>query len=333
MKRRAVAAGLGVMLGLGVTGCDEARQASVPAVAPVAPPTQALEPVQVPKPAAAVIITPVPAPVPVVSAPPAPVAVVPPTPALDLADILKDVPADQRIATLTAVARKALAQGRTTEAVAAAKLATTEPKATARELLLLARTLYEDGQVPEASRQLKAAEPGLDAVGDQALFDEFLALEAQLLASFGNVPELARGLEAQASRGDARVLSVTADRIKGGYRLRLTLAGKPQRLIALWSDREELGIIALEGTDHPLLGSHSVDLTWPGEPPRGTVMVFAVNPDISRAPALATRLPTLPVDAPTSESDRRAWRQFIEAVRAHPPAGAAVVRLAPDSRP
>lgn len=262
--------------------------------------------------------------------PPAPAPLVTAKP-IDLIRLLTGVAQERRIPVLITAAREALAAGRLPDAIAAAHLATTEPGATAREHLLLARCLFENGQQSDAKRELVAAESGLDAVGDQTVFEEFSLLEAQLLAAFGNVGELARGLEAHAARSSGgHGLAAAATRIRHGYRIRLTLAGeKPCQLIALWSDREDLSVISLPGAEKPVLGSATADLLWDDEPPAGTLLVFAVDPGISTAATHAQKLPLLPVDLPSDEAQRRPWRRFLEALRANPPSGSAVVRLPP----
>ena len=266
----------------------------------------------------------------------APKAAAPPpaTPApapLDLTALLAGVPVAERIPVLTRAARSALADQRPTDAVLAANQATTEPGATAREQVLLARCLFEAGRQADAHRALQAAENGLDAVNDPTLFEDFLRLESQLLAAFGNVRELARGLEAQAARLTTNNrLTASAVRIRHGYRVRLVAPpATPVQLIALWSDREELAVVALPGAEKPLLGTGTADLLWDGEPPTGTLVVFAVDPAVSTAPSLARTLQTLPVDVASDEEARRPWRRFIAALRENPPAGAAVVLLPP----
>ncbi len=232
---------------------------------------------------------------------------------------------------LTRAARSALADQNPADAVLAARQATTEPGATAREHVLLARCLFEAGRHAEANQALKAAEDGLDAVNDPTLFEDFLRLDSQLLAAFGNVRELARGLEAQAARLTTRnQLSASAKRIRHGYRVRLVASSsQPCQLIALWSDRDELAIISLSGAEKPFLGTGSADLLWEDEPPTGTLVVFAVDPATSTAPRLAQVLQALPVESASDEAARRPWRQLIESLRAHPPVGAAVALLPP----
>ena len=264
----------------------------------------------------------------------APVATAPvPTP-LDLTALLAGVPAAERIPVLTRAARGALADQRPADAVLAARQATTEPGATAREQMLLARCLFEAGHQAEANRELTAAESGLDAVNDPVLFEDFLRLESQLLAAFGNVHELARGLEAQAARLTTNNrLTASAVRIRNGYRVRLVASPTtPCQLIALWSDREELAVVALPGAEKPLLGTGTADLLWDGEPPTGTLVVFAVDPVTSTAPGLARKLLVLPVDTASDETARRPWRHFIGSLRDNPPMGAVVVLLPPAAR-
>ena len=250
---------------------------------------------------------------------------------MDLSALLTGVAASERIAVLIRAARQALAEQRPLDGVLAARQATTEPGATAREQVLLARCLFEAGRQAEANTELKAAESGLDAVNDPSLFEDFLRLESQLLAAFGNVRELARGLEAQAARLTTNNrLTASASRILHGYRVRvMTTETTPYQLIALWSDREDLAVVTLPGAEKPILGTGSADLLWDGEPPAGTFLLFAVNPAVSLAPKLARQLKTLPVDMASDEAERRPWRNFIEALRANPPLGAAVITLPP----
>lgn len=301
---------------LALAGCDGERP---PARAEqTAPAPQAAAPAPVGEPAPA-------PPQAVVQAKPVP------APALDLVALMAGVEPARRIPVLTAAAREALAAQRPADAIAAARLATTEPGATAREQLLLARCLFEGGRTSESKRELQAVEGGLDALGDQGAFEEFLRLESQILAAFGNVRELARGLEAQADRlAGNQALAAGAVRIRHGYRVRVALAGDaPRQLLALWSDREDLSVITLPGAERPMLGASSIDLLWDAEPPSGSLVIFALDPAISTAPRLARDLPTLPVDLPSDEADRRPWRRFIDALRANPPAGGTVVALPP----